>query len=126
MSIFERIPGFYEDAKRQEVIFHNILADIKTRVGIDPAVPKAFDPTKPIDEILAAYAPTNPALRRGRFTIIDFRVGPYEGFFNLGKDEAAIGIQDIALMSGSGSLHKYGVQQDLSVQYKGEITRWMS
>ena len=122
MNMFGRIPEFYEDAKEHEDVFRNMVRDLGSRVDI---VPKGLDPDLPLDGLLAAYSPEDRSQRVGKFSIIDFRVGPYPRM-GLDDDEALISVEDIAALSGSGYTLKYLVNPDKSVRYEGRLASWRS
>jgi len=128
--MLHRIPQYFECARANEDIFREILRDIKKGVGI---VPKDFDPEEDLDKILKKYSLLDQSERHGRFTIFDFRIGPYEYpsyeslsslISELSISEAMIGFEDVAFLSGSGALLKYAIQEDRSVKFKETIMHW--
>lgn len=111
---------YLETAKRNEVVFRNILR------GINPNILKAreLDLEAPIDKIYEKYSTGD---RYGRWTILDFRVGPSNSrLAPLEEDEALFASEDIAMLSGSGSVNKFKIGPDDSVKFDSTIISWRS
>jgi hypothetical protein len=122
--MFERIPGYFEDARENEEIFRSVLEDIKRRIEY---VPRDLDPTSPLEDLFRNYSSTETEDGELQFSIIDFRKGPTTfRSINLECNEAIIGIQNIGRLSGSGMIIKYSINPDNSVEYKEIISTWAS
>jgi hypothetical protein len=111
---------YLDDAVKHEEVFRNLLRtfdeDFKKSEGLDPEAS--------LEQIFQEYSAGD---RYGKWTIFDFRRGPYEDkFVNLTGNEALLATGSIAILSGYGKVDKYLINKDDSVVYEGSIASWMS
>jgi hypothetical protein len=95
-----------------EEVFRNVIRDMKNR---DVVVPKNLNPESKLEEIMDEYCSTN--IMRGKFTI---------NSFNVYKNEVTISFADLLPLSGRGATLVYKLNQDKSVEYKGNPISFMS
>jgi|WetSurMetagenome_2_1015567.scaffolds.fasta_scaffold606846_1 hypothetical protein len=118
----------FEGARTHEKFFRAVLRDIKEKLS--GFVPSDLDPDSLMDQIIDRYC--KPPLSMG-FGITEFEVGPYnpdkkgDSFSamyarerNLKENEAVIGIQNFAPLSGRSFALKYGLNPDGTVVFKGQ------
>jgi hypothetical protein len=101
--------NYSQAAQEHEVIFRNILKDMKKNQSNRPAagyIPKDFDIELPIEDFYKKYSAGN---RYGIFSITNF------GVSNEGM--AGIAFGDVACMSGGGASWMYTVAEDKTVTY---------
>ena len=109
------IRDYFNEARKHEEVFRNILRSL--REG-------EIDLESSLEEIFEEYSTGN---RYGKWTILDFRVGPYEDSqAKIPKNEALFASEDIAMLSGSGSIAKYKVKPNNSVEFDSNISVWRS
>ena len=141
-----KIEDYFEDARKHEEVFRNILRDVKRKLDLEEVEMKSWyqrifslkemqehekiqkdkrlNPEAPLEEIFEKCSKGN---RYGIWTILDFKVGPYETpQAKLLENEALFASEDIALLSGKGSLEKYKINKDNSVEFDSYISKWMS
>jgi len=97
-------------AQASEVVFRNILRDMKANRGRLPGaacVPQDLETEIAIDAFFEKYS---AGKRFGRFTITNFR--------RPSAVSAAITFEDIAYLSGGGAELEYLVKEDNSVVYQ--------
>lgn len=105
--------NYLENAKKHEEVFRNILRSRKVEEG-----------GLTLDEVHKRYSEGE---RYGKWTILDFIVGPSNDLgARLSENEALFASQNIATLSGSGSVAKYKVNPDNSVEFDSNISAWMS
>ena len=85
--------------------------------------PEDLDFNAPLEEIFQKYSQGN---RNGKFTILNFKKGPFEQLESLAENEVLISVEDIAPLSGSGYTLKYKIKPDNSVEYVNCIANWIS
>ncbi len=108
---------YTDDARKHEQVFRNILSLLE-------AESRGIKPDTPLEEIFQRYSAGE---RHGKWTILDFRVGPFENMWTrLSESEALFASEDIASLSGSGRVDKYDIKPDGSVKLNSNITVWMS
>lgn len=105
--------NYLEEARKHEEVFRNILRVIERE-----------EEDLTLEEIYTRYSTGN---RYGKWTILDFKVGPSDDkLVKLLEDEALFSSQDIAMLSGSGKVSKYKIKKDNSVEFDSNISVWMS
>jgi len=109
-----KVRNYLEDAKQHEQVFRNILK-----------IRKVEEEKLTLEEIYKRYSGGN---RYGIWTILDFKMGPYNHSLEtkFSENEALFASEDIAMMSGRGSIDKYRVNRDNSVEFDSNISFWMS
>ena len=109
----QKVRDYLPNAREHEEVFRNIL---RSRKVVEEGLT--------LDEIYQRYSEGD---RYGIWTILDFRRGPHKsGLTELTENEALFASQDIAILSGHGSVAKYKVNQDNSVEFDSNISAWMS
>jgi hypothetical protein len=109
--------NYLDDARKYEQVFRNILRSLG-------AESRGVKPDTPLEKIFQEYSTGD---RYGKWTILDFRVGPFENpFTRLSENEALFASEDIASLSGSGRADKYRIKPDGSVELDSNITLWRS
>ena len=105
---------YLDDAVANEAIFRNILMDNGVR-----------NDKKSLLELHQEYSEGD---RYGKFTVLNFKVGPYDHPINgkVSEGEALFSSEDVATLSGCGSVRKYKIADDLSVTRNGTLRTWMS
>lgn len=102
---------YLEDAKKHEEVFRNILRSRKVK-----------EEGLTLEEIYKRYSEGD---RYGKWTILDFRRGPFGHLgIKLSENEALFASQDMAALSGDGSVAKYIVKQGNSVEFDSNICFW--
>ena len=115
----DNVGNYLEDARQAEGIFRNILRHL---VSMHLAPIEVQDVERPLDEIFARYS---RGTRLGKWTISDFRVGPYsDPLLSLAKNEAIIETQDMDTLSGYGRVDKYKICKDDSVEFEATPLCW--
>lgn len=113
------VRNYLDHARMHEEIFRNVLKDINKNF-----VKEGIDLKAPLEEIFQKYSAGD---RYGKWTILDFKRGPYNcHILQINKNEAIISYQNIAILSGSGQIDKYLINPDDSVIYKSTVFSWIS
>lgn len=111
----DRVPDYYEDARRHEDMFRIILRDIKKNVKI---VPEDFDPEMPLDNLFERFSPLDEEQRQElRFCIFDFQKGPldHEWAGRIGANDFLVGFDHYGMYR---VLDKYMFKADGSFSIK--------
>ncbi len=105
--------NYLEDARTHEQVFRNILRSVGKN-----------NEKLTLDEIYETYSIGN---RYGRWTILDFNMGPIKDLLiDISENEAIFVSENIATLSGSGRVAKYKIKQDNFVEFDSNVTVWMS
>lgn len=97
-------------AQENELVFRNILRDMKHNRGERPGgqyIPDDLETDATIEDFFKKYSTGN---RYGIFTITDFS--------RPSKKSAFIAFKDVAFMSGGGAKLEYIVKPDASVKFR--------
>ena len=109
------IRKYFNEAIKNEEVFRNILRSLEK---------EGLNSDAPLKEIFEEYSTGS---RYGKWTILNFRRGPYEdSMVKLSENEALFTSEDIALLSGSGRADKYKVKEDKSVEFDSNVSFWKS
>lgn len=72
MSVLNRIPEFYEEARKNEAVFRAVLQDIKRQF---PAISKEINPNADLEKILEGFSSAAKEKKPG---VINFQIGSYK------------------------------------------------
>ena len=109
---------YYQTAKENEIIFRNILRDMRDNRNNRPGgiyIPRDLETEADLQEIFTRYS---EGVRMGKFTIKEFQ--------RPNQETAIIVFDDIAPLSGGGAELEYSIDINNNIQYRCQRGIWMS
>ena len=106
------LPDYLERARRNEEIFRNVLRNFEVQQSLNPSLS--------LKEIFNIFSTGN---RTGKWTIVDFRVGPYqENDISLKENEALLSLEELDENSGFYRIEKYQIKENKKVEFAGILS----